>query len=86
VIGTNKPDSAETVQLMLEDAAAGRTFQPDADAGDPEHRLVRDRQPKCVSFGDWCRLDAMELERGREESRPRVKFTSVDKMLKALEK
>ncbi|MGH2631818.1 MAG: FAD-dependent oxidoreductase [Tepidiformaceae bacterium] len=86
VIGTNKPDSAETVQLMVEDAEAGRTFQPDPAAGDPEHGLIRLRQPRCVSFGDWCKLDAMELERGRECSRPRVKFTSVDEMLKALDK
>lgn len=86
VIGTNKPDSAETVQWMVEDAHAGRTFQPDEAAGDPEQRLIRLRQPRCISFGDWCRLDNLELERGREQSRPRVKFTSVDEILQALGK
>jgi hypothetical protein len=31
-------------------------------------------------------LDALETARGAEQGRPRVKFTTVDEMLKALEK
>ena len=85
VIGTNKPDAAETVQWMLEDAQAGRTFHPER-AGDPELELIRPRQPRCVTFDDWRRLDAEEVERGQREGRPRVKFTSVESMLRALGK
>jgi ferredoxin--NADP+ reductase len=86
VIGTNKPDSVETVNCMIEDAAAGRTWQPTTAVSDVERGLIRRKQPRCVSFSDWCRLDALETARGAEQGRPRVKFTTVDEMLKALEK
>ncbi len=84
VIGTNKPDSVETVVCMLEDVAAGATLQPahpDAAAMDA---LVRQRQPNAVSFADWLKLDALETANGKALNRPRVKFTSVAEMLAAL--
>ena len=84
VIGTNKPDSVETVTAMLEDARAGRTFAPAAPEVEAAETLVRARQPRCVTFEDWRRLDALELEAGERCGRPRVKFTSVDEMLAAL--
>ncbi len=84
VIGTNKPDAAETVACMLEDAAAGRTLAPtDPDAGAAE-TMVRQRQPEFVSWRDWRRLDELEVARGRAAGRPRVKFTRVEEMLAAL--
>lgn len=84
VIGTNKPDAAETVACMMEDLAAARTLEPaDPDPGAVE-RLVRDRQPRCVSYADWLRLDELERARGRACGRPRVKFTRVDEILAAL--
>ena len=86
VIGTNKPDSAETVACMLEDAACARTLKPSSPASDAEFELIRVRQPRCVSFDDWCRLDEMEVARGLAQGRPRVKFTSVEEMLRALGK
>ncbi len=84
VIGTNKPDAAETVAAMLDDAAAGHCpapAEPDPAAVD---RLVRQRQPHVVDWSDWLRLNALEIERGRTHGRPRVKFTRVDEMLDAL--
>jgi ferredoxin--NADP+ reductase len=84
VIGTNKPDAAETVGAMLEDAAAGRTLEPAEPEPAAVERLVRQRQPQYVSYPDWLRLDALEVERGRASGRPRVKFTRVDEMLDAL--
>jgi hypothetical protein len=39
-----------------------------------------------VSWADWLRLDALEVERGRAAGRPRVKFTRVEEMLAALRK
>ncbi len=84
VIGTNKPDAAETVACMLEDAAAGRTLAPtDPDAVAAE-TMVRQRQPEFVSWRDWRRLDELEVARGRATGRPRVKFTRVEEMLAAL--
>jgi ferredoxin/flavodoxin---NADP+ reductase len=53
---------------------------------DVEQALIRLKQPRCVSFDDWCRLDALETARGEKQGRPRVKFTSVEEMLKELGK
>jgi ferredoxin/flavodoxin---NADP+ reductase len=86
VVGTNKPDAAETVTCMLEDLRAGKILQPgNADAASIE-RLVRQRQPDTFSYADWKRLDKLELEKGRAIGRPRLKFTSVEDMKRALGK
>jgi ferredoxin--NADP+ reductase len=84
VIGTNKPDALETVKCMLEDVRIGITLDPSAPGAAAAEELVRQRQPNYVSYADWLRLDEMELARGAEEGRPRVKFTSVEAMLAAL--
>jgi ferredoxin--NADP+ reductase len=84
VIGTNKPDSVETVNGMLEDLQKGLALTPtDSDARRIE-LLVRERQPHMFTFADWLRLDQMELSKGQAQSRPRRKFTSVSEMLAAL--
>ncbi len=84
VIGTNKPDASETVTCMLEDLAAGTVIRPGDASPEGLDQLVRSRQPGCVSFADWRRLDEMEVASGQPLGRPRVKFTSVDEMLAAL--
>lgn len=86
VIGTNKPDAAETVAYLVEDAKAGRTFEPTEPEADAVAALVLTRQPRFVSFADWRRLDTIEVERGLAQGRPRVKFTSVEEMLGVLGK
>ncbi len=84
VIGTNKPDAAETVAAMLEDAAAGSTLSPvEADPEAAEH-LVRQRRPDYITYADWLRLEDLEIVRGRSRGCPRVKFTRVHEMLAAL--
>jgi ferredoxin--NADP+ reductase len=84
VIGTNKPDAAETVAGMIEDLARDIHLRP-ADASPAAiERLVRERQPQYLSYQDWLRLDEMEVARGKETGRPRVKFTRVKDMLAAL--
>jgi ferredoxin--NADP+ reductase len=84
VIGTNKPDAAETVTEMLEDLAAGRTLEPAASDPAALERLVRQRQPQYVTYADWLRLNELEVALGKARSRPRLKFTRVDEMLAAL--
>lgn len=86
VIGTNKPDSAETVAAMLQDAANNDTFRPAKAADDVEAALIRAHQPRCVTYDEWCKLDDLEQRRGAELGRPRQKFTSIEAMLQALGK
>lgn len=86
VVGTNKPDSVESVTCMLEDFSTGSMLQPsNADAASAE-KFIGERQPDYFSFADWKRLDELELARGKACGRPRVKFTSVEEMKKAVGK
>lgn len=84
VIGTNKPDAAETVDCMLKDAAAGQTLQPDRPDPAAIEALVRQRQPDYFTYDDWLRLNELEIARGRTLGRPRLKFTCIEDMLAAL--
>ena len=84
VIGTNKPDAAQTVACMMEDLAAGRILKPEEPDAAAAGLLIRGRQPRCVSYEDWLKLNELEVSRGRAAGRPRVKFTRVEDMLAAL--
>lgn len=86
VIGTNKPDSVETANCMLEDLAKGAHWQPAQPEAAAVEALVRQRQPAYVTYADWQRLDALELANGQANGRPRLKITSVDEMLAAMGK
>lgn len=85
VIGTNKTDSAETVDKMLEDFAAGVHLRPDK----PDEfitKLLERRKPEHVSYREWKRIDEEEKQTGKSRGRPRVKYTSVEEILKSLGK
>jgi ferredoxin--NADP+ reductase len=84
VIGTNKPDAAETVLCMMEDLAGGVMLQPPAPSAAAADAFVRSRQPQCLSYADWRVLDRLEIERGRARGRPRVKLTRLDDITAAL--
>jgi ferredoxin--NADP+ reductase len=84
VIGTNKPDAAETVSGMLEDLARDIHLRPADPTPQAVERMVRERQPQYLSYQDWLKLDDIETGRGKETGRPRVKFTRVKDMLAAL--
>jgi ferredoxin--NADP+ reductase len=84
VIGTNKPDAAETVAGMVEDLARDIHLRPAAASPAAVERLIGERQPQYLSYQDWQRLDEIETRRGKETGKPRVKFTRVKDMLAAL--
>jgi ferredoxin--NADP+ reductase len=84
VIGTNKPDAAETVAGMLEDAVAGHILRPAEPDPAAAERFVRERQPDVVTYPDWLKLDQIEVEQGRAAGRPRRKLTRLADMLAAL--
>ncbi len=84
VIGTNKLDSAETVQCITEDIESGNLLSPEAPEPDQILELVRERQPDYFSYEDWLRLNELEISRGEKEGRPRIKYTSIEEMLAAI--
>ena len=84
VIGTNKPDAAETVECMFEDLARGAVLEPTRPEAAAAETLVRQRQPNFFSYADWLKLDAIEVSRGRAQGRPRLKLTHINEMLSAL--
>ncbi len=86
VIGTNKPDAAETVACMMEDLAQGIVLHPARPTAAAVEALVQQRAPRWFSYADWRRLNELEIARGRAAGRPRVKFTSVEDMLAALDR
>jgi len=85
LIGSNKPDSAETVQAMVADLPALAPL-PTGDA-DPATvaALLAERGARIVGYDEWRRLDAAEVERGKPHGRPRVKFLRLEEMLRELE-
>jgi len=90
VIGTNKPDAAETVDCMLEDLRADRFLSDDDPASGKSRNAVeqylRRRDVPYIGYPDWLKLDAIEIEKGKPLGRPRVKFTRREDFLAALER
>lgn len=82
IIGTNRADSVETVGLLLEDL-------DQLDSGDKTgaascYQLLAERQARPISFSDWEKIDANEVERGQAVGKPREKHTRVAEMLALL--
>lgn len=82
IIGTNKPDSFETVKALIADLSSlARCAEPSRDA---LYTFFRARGVRVVHYDDWCRIDAAEVARGAAAGKPREKFTTVDEMLDVL--
>ena len=82
VIGTNKKDSQDTVNKILEDVATGRINQPVSDDIDA---LIATHAPDAVTWEGWQAIDAIETAAGGESApaRPRVKLTDWDALREA---
>jgi ferredoxin--NADP+ reductase len=78
VIGTNKKDATETVELLLEDAEAGLLRREDTT---DIAALLVDRGVAPVSDAGWQAIDAVERARGEEQGRPRVKLGTWPELL-----
>ena len=84
VIGTNKKDAQETVDNLFADLEAGRV--PDAELASDRaaiESLLEERRPDHVTFEHWRAIDAAEVEAGRPQGRPRVKFCRVEELVEA---
>jgi ferredoxin--NADP+ reductase len=80
VIGTNKKDATETVELLLEDARAGKLRA--AEGGDIDQLLLK-RGVEPVAYAGWEAIDAVEKESGEGQGRPRVKLCTWEELLAA---
>ena len=86
VIGTNKKDAAETVEALLEDAAAGRLVRkPEASAAAVD-ALLAARGVRVVEYAGWLAIDEVERAAGEKLGRPRVKLCSWSELLAAAER
>jgi ferredoxin/flavodoxin---NADP+ reductase len=79
LIGTNKADAKETVDLLLRDVEAlgARVLTHDVDA------LLTERGVRVVGFEDYRAIDAAEKAGGIARGKVRDKFTRVSDMLAA---
>lgn len=84
IIGTNKPDSVETVKMLLEDLESDKLLQPENPSGDAVEALLKERGVAYVTYADWQIIDQLEVERGEAVGRPRVKFCTIPEMMNAL--
>ncbi len=82
LVGTNKRDSSETVQSLLEDLAR---IEPCHDNDvDEISKLLDNRGVRVINFEDWKEIDALEIERGSAIGKPREKMYSIEDALSAL--
>jgi ferredoxin--NADP+ reductase len=76
VIGTNRVDAREVVALISRDAPTASKPGPSS-----LDDVLSARSVSAVDATDWRQIDAAEIASGGS-GRPRVKFTTVDEMLR----
>jgi ferredoxin--NADP+ reductase len=83
VIGTNKKDATETVELLLEDLRdAPRKGRSAAEV----EALLLDRGVQLVVYEGWTSIDELERAAGEPLGRPRVKICTWEDLLGAAER
>ena len=81
VIGTNKKDATETVELLLADARAGKLDC--VDSTQTLEGLLDAKGARYVEYTRWQAIDAAERAAGEPLGRPRVKLTAWEALLRA---
>ena len=79
-IGTNKNDSFDVVDLLINDLSGDERDGPRA-----LDDLLAERGARVVTYPDWQVINRLE-EQAASEKAPRRKFITTDEMLAALEK
>ncbi len=82
VIGTNKKDATETVELLLDDLRDAPRKGRSADEVDA---LLDERGVRRVLYPGWCAIDEAERAAGEKLGRPRVKLCTWNELLEAAE-
>jgi ferredoxin--NADP+ reductase len=78
LIGTNSLDAKATVEAMKADRGDGNTLQP---AKGDLIAAMQWRGIDVVTWDDWQRLDAWEVQQGKLHGKLRHKLASVDAMM-----
>lgn len=74
IIGTNKKDSQDTVDALLEDHAAGKIPSPAVEDSDAILTVLAERAPDHITYTHWEAIDEHERTLGEPHGRPRVKL------------
>jgi ferredoxin--NADP+ reductase len=82
VIGSNKKDSAATVDTVLDDLAMAELSDVGADYATELAEWLLKHQPKLVTGDHWQLIDSHERTAGEPTGRPRVKLASVAELLR----
>ena len=82
VIGTNKADSVETVNSLLEDLP---TIVP-CELPDTSKivSILEERGVTPITYADWQKIDELEIARGKEAGKDREKFIALEDFLSVL--
>jgi len=83
IIGTNKKDSQDTVDALLEDHAAGKLPEPAVADPDAILTVLADRCPDHITYTHWEAIDEVERSAGEPHGRPRVKLVRHEHLLDA---
>lgn len=75
VIGTNKPDAAETVKTLLANISSPEFKDVSTTAIED---VLKEKGIRRVSSEDWNRINEEELRRGEEQGRDRVRFVFAE--------
>ncbi|MCV7078637.1 FAD-dependent oxidoreductase [Mycobacterium szulgai] len=82
VIGTNKKDSQDTVDTLINDLAGADLSDFPADHADKLADWLTSRQPKVVTSAHWKAIDQFERAAGEPHGRPRVKLPNLTELLR----
>jgi ferredoxin--NADP+ reductase len=86
IIGTNKKDATETVNLLLQDAEEGRIAHRPEVAAEAVEALLAERGVRAVLYEGWMSIDELERAAGEKLGRPRVKLRTWDELLETAER
>ena len=78
IIGTNKPDSVETVNCLLEDI---EKIDGEKSGNSGIMKILSEKQIRSVNYDGWKKIDEAEVKRGEPKGKPREKFTRIEEML-----
>ncbi len=79
IIGTNKPDSEETVANLLADIENFKACE--FPIRQEIEEFLRQKKIRFVNYQDWEKINAAEIKRGEFVGKSREKFTTISEML-----